>query len=409
MSKSAIKALTKAQEIMATAGVEVNLVGYIAIPELRKNWRSADQLAALIIDSAANAFGTENSTTFAANEFKDMADAVERYINANLDDWTQESFVSLEKTTAGELRRLAAQVALNVDFEAREAAHAVALAVQHRRRVAEYFMGLDYAGRCAKLDADHAAARAINESPAMKDSVMLASITGWPVEFCAAELEAEEGDFYAALSRLRAIEQDYRKTALKVCDYADNAKKLFPVGYRKQVFFNHLAPYQQGFLMAMDHEEALATEKQMHQDEFFNATPMMRGVWVNLNHAEALEDDRQYQTAIATIADSLMHHSNPNNLIWRGCSDTVKAQIIKHHHDEALRMNASLDVTGTIEPPMDIRVQLFPSAIELLQTHWSSLNACQRSAVLALAHDAALEVNRQLDELRDFTLIDGEK
>ncbi|QAX92278.1 hypothetical protein HWC07_gp026 [Pantoea phage vB_PagM_LIET2] len=371
MSKSAIKALTKAQEIMAIAGVEVNLVGYISIPALRKNWRSADQLAALIIDSAANAFGIENSTTFAANEFKDMADAVERYINANLDDWTQESFVSLEKTTAGELRRLAAQVALNVDFEAREAAHAVALEVQHRRRVAEYFMGLDYAGRCAKLDADHMEAILMN------------------YDYESNQLEALRG-----------------QPAPKVCDYAGNTRKFFPVGYRDQVFFNHLDPYQQNFLMALAHEEALAIDKQMHQDEFFNAAPMMRGVWVNLNHAEALEDDRQYQTAIATIADSV---SNPSSLVWRGCSDTVKAQIIKHHHDEALRMNASLDVTGTIEPPMDIRVQRFPAAIEALQAHWSSLNACQRSAILALAHDAALEVNRQLDELRDFTLIDGGK
>jgi len=373
MSKSAIKALTKAQEIMATAGVEVNLVGYIAIPALRKNWRSADQLAALIIDSAANAFGTENSTTFAANEFKGMADAVERYINANLDDWTQESFVSLEKTTAGELRRLAAQVALNVDFEAREAAQAVAMEVQHRRRVAEYFLGLDYAGRCAKLDADHEEALAM------------------------------DAEMFETWNSLR--EDD----APAVCDYAGNTRAVLAEAYIRQVFFSGLEPHQKNFLISLAHEEALAIDKKMHQDEFFNAAPMMQGVWVNLNHEEALEDDRQYQTAIATIADSLMHHSNPNNLIWRGCSDTVKTQIIKHHHDEALRMNASLDVTGTIEPPMDIRVQRFPSAIEALQAHWSSLNACQRSAILALAHDAALEVNRQLDELRDFTLIDGEK
>lgn len=135
MSKSAIKALTKAQEFMAAAGVAVNLVGYVTDSNVRKSWRNADALAALIINSAANAFQCENSTTFAENFFDDMAEAVERYISSNLDDWDGKSWT--QKDTGAELDRLAIMVAANMAFESRasivkhaaEEAHAEALEI----------------------------------------------------------------------------------------------------------------------------------------------------------------------------------------------------------------------------------------------------------------------------------------
>lgn len=54
-------------------------------------------------------------------------------------------------------------------------------------------------------------------------------------------------------------------------------------------------------------------------------------------HEEALEMDKGYQVAIATIADNL---TLP---VWEGCSDTVKAEVVKHHHAEALEMNSQME------------------------------------------------------------------
>lgn len=135
MSKSAIAALTKAQEIIAAAGVNVNLTGYITDAGVRKNWRNADALATLLINSAANAFQCEDSTTFADNFFDNMEEAVERYVSANLDDWNGKSWV--QKDTAAELGRLADMVARNVMFEA-DAAHTEALAYNAQFDSVEY-------------------------------------------------------------------------------------------------------------------------------------------------------------------------------------------------------------------------------------------------------------------------------
>lgn len=198
MSKSAIAALTKAQEVIAAAGIElnINLAGYVTDADVRKNWRNADALAALIINSAANAFQCENSETFAENAFDDMAEAVERYIESNLDSWNGKSWT--QKNTGIELDRLAAMVAANMAFETRVAlveekhtdttnriaaerdqltfrlsseetqralianAHDEALEVNARRRIAEFFGGMDYAARCAAVDAAHAEALEMN-------------------------------------------------------------------------------------------------------------------------------------------------------------------------------------------------------------------------------------------------------
>lgn len=120
MSKSAIAALTQAQNIITKSGVTVNLVGYIADKNVRQNWRNANDLAALIINSAANAFQCENSETLAKNQnwFKTMDQAVNAYIDSNLDQWNQKEVAGLCLVCAAELTRLSEMVACNEKFEA---------------------------------------------------------------------------------------------------------------------------------------------------------------------------------------------------------------------------------------------------------------------------------------------------
>ena len=120
MSKSAIKYIRA--NIKAPAGAAW-LVGFINNPEVRKNWRNADVLARFLIDTVANAYQCENSTTFADNGHKDMDDAIESYVEANLDDWTQARFLAscFGKQTAEEIsKRLNEWRTKNAEFEARQ-------------------------------------------------------------------------------------------------------------------------------------------------------------------------------------------------------------------------------------------------------------------------------------------------
>jgi len=136
MSKTAIATLNKAAAIIATAGVNVDLIGYLNDGKARKSadgkklWRSADKLAALIVNSAANAFQCENSETIktGGNWFTNMAQAVEAYTMSNLDDWSQAEWDDVKSfADMDQLARLAEMVAANVAFEKREADHAEAL------------------------------------------------------------------------------------------------------------------------------------------------------------------------------------------------------------------------------------------------------------------------------------------
>lgn len=69
-----------------------------------------------------------------------------------------------------------------------------------------------------------------------------------------------------------------------------------------------VARYQGWFKGLMDgymdtlHAEALAIDSQMHQDEFNRSSTAMRGVWTNLNHAEALRMNAELDEALADIA-----------------------------------------------------------------------------------------------------------
>lgn len=174
MSKTAIAVLKKAESIIASSGVVVDLVSYLNEGKTRsvngkKLWRNADKLAALIVDSAANAFQTENTGTFPENMFDNMEQAVDRYVMSNLDSWSQVELEGCHSFFAvDQLARLAEMVARNVAFEKKETDHAETLVVDdaemsRRCRDAVFFGSLDSFGRRVIVEAAHGEALAFNE------------------------------------------------------------------------------------------------------------------------------------------------------------------------------------------------------------------------------------------------------
>lgn len=85
------------------------------------------------------------------------------------------------------------------------------------------------------------------------------------------------------------------------------------------------------------HAEALRMDAQLEQDAWDNADRVGREMAIESAHDEALTMDTEYRVAIATVADNL---TLP---IWDGCSATVKREVVKHHHAEALRENQKHD------------------------------------------------------------------
>lgn len=126
MSKSAIKSLNRANEILAVLGLSVN-VDMINDSDIRKDWRNADVLACLIINSAANALQSENADTLEENMFDDMQDAINCYTQANLESWNQKEWTA--RDVKAELARLAEMVNGQLAYNAREKDHAEALEV----------------------------------------------------------------------------------------------------------------------------------------------------------------------------------------------------------------------------------------------------------------------------------------
>lgn len=112
MSKSAIKAVEKAQEVIATSttGAKVDLVGYLKDETIRKNWRNADLLACLLINSVADAFQCETAESLEANLFDNMDQAIETYIQSNLDSWNSKTWPDSLRDTTDQLIRLALMV-----------------------------------------------------------------------------------------------------------------------------------------------------------------------------------------------------------------------------------------------------------------------------------------------------------
>ena len=302
MSKSAIAALTEAQNIIAKSGVTVNLVGYIADKNVRKNWRNANALAALIINSAANAFQCENSETLGKDQnwFKTMDQAVTAYIDSNLDQWNQKEAAGLNLVISVELVRLEGMVNANMNFEAGVAAateknlsasliidpaeaHDIAIAVNERRRVAQFFGGLDYEQRRAKVDADHEEALAINAAYSAQLG-FYSHTAGWQhmiVKWAHEDALKQDADYQAAIG----VVAD--NLSLPVWDGASDTVKAEVIKHQRaqaeegtgtidsvvnnhvtiqqhashpetlQLFWGTLTAYQKEFLLALAHDDAL--------------------------------------------------------------------------------------------------------------------------------------------------------
>lgn len=124
MSKSAIKALANADAMIKAAGVNnaAPLVEYLNDGKSRtvnnkKLWRNADVLASLLINAAANCFQTETPDTLKENGFKDMAEAVDRYVASALDAWSQVEWMTCSKgDTREELDRLLDMVNGHIEY-----------------------------------------------------------------------------------------------------------------------------------------------------------------------------------------------------------------------------------------------------------------------------------------------------
>lgn len=119
MSKSATKYIY-ANVSGKTADMLIDL---LSDGNTRKNWRNADVLARFLIDTVANAYECENSSTFESSGFENMDCAIESYIEANLCDWTQETFLasSFGKRDAAYIsNRLAEAAFKNAAWEAKQ-------------------------------------------------------------------------------------------------------------------------------------------------------------------------------------------------------------------------------------------------------------------------------------------------
>ena len=132
MSKSAIKYLTAANEILSALDLTIgNPASWMTNEQARAQFKNADLLACLIIDSAANALICENVDTLDETMYDDMQQAVEGYIASNLDDWNQAEWkanASLCDVQAL-LQKLLDAVEGQRVYAARQEAHAEALVV----------------------------------------------------------------------------------------------------------------------------------------------------------------------------------------------------------------------------------------------------------------------------------------
>lgn len=111
MSKLAIKYLNQANEALAPLGLSVGVPSqWMDNQQARNSFKNSIILACLIIDSAANALQCEDKESMKENGFTDMQDAINCYIQANLDSWTQNDWPKSCRDVNAVLSRLSAMV-----------------------------------------------------------------------------------------------------------------------------------------------------------------------------------------------------------------------------------------------------------------------------------------------------------
>ncbi|QEG08229.1 hypothetical protein PQC58_gp112 [Escherichia phage Paul] len=111
MSKVAINQLNKANESLSSLGLSVGSPdAWMENESARKGFKNSVMLACLIINSTANALQCEDESTFKENGFTDMQDAINCYIQANLDSWNQKDWPESCRDVKAELSRLSVMV-----------------------------------------------------------------------------------------------------------------------------------------------------------------------------------------------------------------------------------------------------------------------------------------------------------
>lgn len=111
MSKVAINQLNKANESLSSLGLSVGSPdAWMENESARKGFKNSIMLACLIINSTANALQCEDESTFKENGFTDMQDAINCYIQANLDSWNQNDWPESCRDVKAELSRLSVMV-----------------------------------------------------------------------------------------------------------------------------------------------------------------------------------------------------------------------------------------------------------------------------------------------------------
>ena len=148
MSKSAIKSLDRANGILAVLGLTIGEpASWMTDEQGRAKFKNADLLACLIINSAANALQCETADTLDADMYDNMQQAIDGYIQANLDGWSQKEWPTSCRDVKEQLSRLAEMVNAQLAYNARQKAHAEALelnaAVDEAVNLATCFAGLN--------------------------------------------------------------------------------------------------------------------------------------------------------------------------------------------------------------------------------------------------------------------------
>lgn len=111
MSKVAINQLNKANESLSSLGLTIGSPdAWMENESARKGFKNSIMLACLIINSTANALQCEDESTFKENGFTDMQDAINCYIQANLDSWNQKDWPESCRDVKAELSRLSVMV-----------------------------------------------------------------------------------------------------------------------------------------------------------------------------------------------------------------------------------------------------------------------------------------------------------